>query len=145
MNESTKEMYMKMLNDDLPAYQINSEEICQKMNEQRDIGFTWLAERLSDRVCPSGTKCELPQELSMFTDAPLWGAIRHTVMFRDGGLCQICKGNGVEVHHIRPKQYGGTNDPRNLITLCHECHVAVHHMLDGMMDRLFGYVIGEGE
>ena len=42
-------------------------------------------------------------------------------------LCEQCKSEGKltaaeEVHHILPLANGGTNDERNLMTLCKSCH-----------------------
>lgn len=42
---------------------------------------------------------------------------------RDNFICQKCgEVNCLEVHHILPLVYGGSNDPTNLITLCKNCH-----------------------
>ena len=55
--------------------------------------------------------------------------VRQYVLFRDGYKCQCCgrHGNGVKlhVHHIESRQTGG-NAPDNLITLCEDCHKALH-------------------
>ena len=47
--------------------------------------------------------------------------------------CQYCGRSGriIEVHHIEPKQMGGTwrkevHSPDNAITLCRECHDRAH-------------------
>ncbi len=52
---------------------------------------------------------------------------------RDNYTCQICgakttknKKVELEVHHIRPKSMGGTDDETNLVTLCKSCHDKVH-------------------
>ena len=47
---------------------------------------------------------------------------------RDGYKCQCCgkKNCRLEVHHIKFRSNGGTNDEDNLITLCKECHDGVH-------------------
>jgi len=42
-------------------------------------------------------------------------------------LCEQCEKNGritpaEEVHHIKPLSQGGTNDVRNLMSLCTPCH-----------------------
>lgn len=49
-------------------------------------------------------------------------------------VCATCgaKGN-IELHHIIPLALGGTNDYYNLIYLCHDCHMKLHHQL---YDRL---------
>lgn len=54
--------------------------------------------------------------------------VKAYVLDRDGYQCQKCKAKHtrLEVHHIVFKSKGGTNEPDNLITLCHECHEAVH-------------------
>ena len=52
---------------------------------------------------------------------------REKVLKRDGYTCQICGSReNLEAHHIIPKSRGGTNIVENGITLCKECHKAVH-------------------
>ncbi len=55
--------------------------------------------------------------------------IRKAVRKRDGWACQRCgksKGGAfyslVDIHHIKPRALGGTNELENLITLCKPCH-----------------------
>jgi hypothetical protein len=54
--------------------------------------------------------------------------IREYVLYRDGHICQHCKGKSgdkiLEVHHINSRQTGGDR-PDNLITLCGLCHEKV--------------------
>lgn len=53
---------------------------------------------------------------------------REAVLHRDNYTCQCCgkKHVRLEVHHITYRSKGGTDDERNLITLCKKCHDAVH-------------------
>ena len=52
---------------------------------------------------------------------------REKVLKRDGYTCQICGSKkNLEAHHIVPRSKGGTNLVENGITLCKECHRAVH-------------------
>ena len=53
---------------------------------------------------------------------------REAVLHRDNYTCQCCgkKNCRLEVHHIKFKSNGGTDDEENLITLCEECHNGVH-------------------
>ena len=55
--------------------------------------------------------------------------VREYVLFRDGHVCQACKGRSkdliLNVHHIESRKTGG-NAPGNLITLCEACHKAYH-------------------
>lgn len=57
---------------------------------------------------------------------------REAVLHRDSCTCQCCgkKHVRLEVHHIIFRSLGGTDDERNLITLCEKCHKAVH---DGIL------------
>ena len=53
---------------------------------------------------------------------------REAVLHRDKYACQCCgkKRTKLEVHHIVFRSQGGTDDEKNLITLCKECHDAIH-------------------
>jgi hypothetical protein len=57
---------------------------------------------------------------------------RLKVLQRDGYQCQICPATcespdtKLEVHHIRPRAEGGTNDLDNLVTLCDLCYAICH-------------------
>lgn len=53
---------------------------------------------------------------------------REAVLHRDNYTCQCCgkKNCRLEVHHIKFRSDGGTDDEENLITLCKECHDGVH-------------------
>lgn len=51
------------------------------------------------------------------------------ILYRDGYKCQNCGKTKckLEVHHIVFKSKGGSDEPENLITLCHDCHWKVHN------------------
>ncbi len=55
--------------------------------------------------------------------------VREFVLFRDGHICQCCKGKSkdkiLNVHHIESRKTGG-DAPNNLITLCETCHKGYH-------------------
>ena len=55
--------------------------------------------------------------------------VREYVLFRDGHICQCCKGKSkdkrLNVHHIESRRMGG-DDPNNMITLCETCHTNYH-------------------
>lgn len=52
-----------------------------------------------------------------------WKIVRRLVLERDRRRCRRC-GNRwrLSPHHVKPRDQGGSNDPRNLITLCDACH-----------------------
>lgn len=53
---------------------------------------------------------------------------RSAILHRDGYTCQCCgkKNCRLDVHHIKFRSNGGTDDEENLITLCEDCHKGVH-------------------
>ena len=53
---------------------------------------------------------------------------RKAVLHRDNYTCQYCgkKNCRLEVHHVKFRSNGGTDDEENLITLCADCHKGVH-------------------
>ena len=53
---------------------------------------------------------------------------RSAILHRDNYTCQCCgkKNCRLEVHHIKFRRDGGTDDEENLITLCEDCHKSVH-------------------
>ncbi|MDO5392547.1 MAG: RNA-guided endonuclease IscB [Eubacteriales bacterium] len=55
--------------------------------------------------------------------------VREYVLFRDGHVCQYCKGKSkdkiLNVHHLESRKTGG-DAPNNLITLCEACHKRYH-------------------
>ncbi len=49
---------------------------------------------------------------------------------KKSNVCATCGSKSeVELHHIIPLAAGGTNDYYNLISLCHNCHMNLHHKL----------------
>ena len=54
---------------------------------------------------------------------------REAILHRDNYTCQCCgkKHTRLEVHHIVFRSRGGTDDEKNLITLCEKCHKAIHN------------------
>ena len=54
---------------------------------------------------------------------------REAILHRDNYTCQCCgkKHTRLEVHHIVFRSRGGTDDEKNLITVCKECHGAIHN------------------
>ena len=70
----------------------------------------------------SGTEYQQGEQLDFWN-------IREYVLFRDGHMCQCCKGKSkdkiLNVHHIESRKIGG-DAPNNLITLCETCHRGYH-------------------
>lgn len=70
-----------------------------------------------------------------------WSHIRSIVLARDKHTCRECGQDSdrrtLDVHHLIPRSFGGTDDPANLVTLCDGCHAAYHPTLQvGLARRL---------
>ncbi len=53
--------------------------------------------------------------------------VKEYVRWRDEYRCRKCRSRThLEVHHIVQRKNGGSDCPDNLVTLCHDCHAALH-------------------
>jgi len=60
-------------------------------------------------------------------DAKAYRELCKAVLERDGWRCQHCGSiSGLEVHHIQRRSRQGKDSEENLISLCPECHRALH-------------------
>lgn len=96
-----------------------------------------------DPPLPHGTK-EGFEGIPENIQKNMWGIISEKVRARDKFTCQKCDKSEVhtvvvqdeayavqrphEVHHIIPRIRGGSNHPKNLITLCHDCHSGTYYL-----------------
>lgn len=62
--------------------------------------------------------------------------VRQEVLERDShDGCPCCincghpslNGKGLHLHHVKRRSQGGQHDPKNLVTLCFECHTDLHN------------------
>jgi len=55
-----------------------------------------------------------------------WSEIRQAVLERDGWRCRLCHKPGfLEVHHLKQRKNGGSDEMVNLVTLCDYCHAMI--------------------
>lgn len=70
-----------------------------------------------------------------------WQEARKVVLDRDNWKCvtcgESCRKDEVDVHHLIPRSFGGSDEPSNLITLCDGCHGAHHPNLQMALSRRF--------
>lgn len=45
---------------------------------------------------------------------------------QDWVACKVCNGTSVDLHHIKLKSAGGSDEVDNLIPLCRKCHDQAH-------------------
>lgn len=73
---------------------------------------------------------------------PGWKATRQAIRERDK-VCRVCgktpeqNGQALQVNHLIPFRFGGTNHPENLVALCDSCH----HRVDAMVTKALRQII----
>jgi hypothetical protein len=55
-------------------------------------------------------------------------SVRRKILIRDGHRCRVpgCRSTNIDVHHLVPREMGGSHDESNLVALCEGHHLAVH-------------------
>jgi hypothetical protein len=101
-----------------------------RMTVQTDAGERELGRADTERMRCDAAVCGRGGR-NTTTIAP---RVRREVLARDRHRCRA-PGCGrtrfLEVHHIVPRQRGGSNRPENLVTLCGACHRLWHERGDG--------------
>ena len=79
---------------------------------------------------PAATLRVLKAEIASERRQPIPAAMRRVVLARDKQQRVICKHkSSLHLHHYHPVAEGGVNVIGNLVTLCANCHTAVHQGL----------------
>ena len=103
-----------------------------RMTVQSDAGERELSKADSERMHCDAAVCE--QGGRNTTTIP--PHVRREVLARDKHQCQA-PGCGrtrfLEVHHVKPRNQGGSNESENLMTLCASCHRLWHERGSGSM------------
>jgi hypothetical protein len=64
----------------------------------------------------------------------------------DTEQCYFCpKRNGIEVHHIVPQRFNGTDTRENLVALCDRCHKKLEQLYDKRFYEKLGIADETGE
>lgn len=141
-NYNTEINNLKSENETLKIEAAKYKNMYDKLIKAKDI--ISILKILDDNDSPDITK----KKLSKLWDVlpyypPDWNIRKWIVKRRDCYTCQkcgkdlyYCKEGYGHVHHIKPLSIGGTNEIKNLIYLCSECHKKVHNeMFDFSFSR----------
>ena len=72
----------------------------------------------------------------------MWRRRRLEVLDRDNRTCVFCGKTGVNtVHHLVPREKGGSHETDNLGSVCHPCHNAVDKVIRIMTSKNPGFDI----
>ena len=100
-----------------PEKPIKDDELFAKL-----LDFFCEAEGLTEEDL---SKPSLPIEDRNHEEVP--AELRQQILHRDNHQCSCCRSHrNLHVHHVEHREHGGSNDPENLITLCHACHTSIH-------------------
>jgi hypothetical protein len=107
-----------------PPYQIAVTicERCERATEDAGGRVVEIGPDVVERACCDGE--HVPR-----TESDVPARIRREVLRRDHHRCSVpgCRASKwLEVHHIVPREAGGTHDPENLVVLCGAHHRAHH-------------------
>lgn len=118
----------------------------------REGGNALIEVDTAKRMFPSSVEPQLwsklpdlkftPKPAAAFNRAPT-PKVRNSVLKRDQYRCVMCGQRPADdvnvqlhVHHIIPWEDGGLSEKKNLITLCHTCHVGLHPHFDPELFKL---------
>ena len=120
-----------------PPVQVHIHENEGRMTVQTEGGERELSQAEVERIHCDSAVCQKGGR-NTTTIPP---RVRRQVLARDQHRC-LAPGCGrtrfLEVHHITPRNQGGSNRPENLITLCGSCHRLVHEKKIGNMVEVAG-------
>ena len=121
----------KALEDNLEVYMTKNPELNARRQKEKEQIIEWTVSQIQQGWLPEGSRTELPQ---MTWHSDYWKGVRAAVLAYYGGRCAVCGREAAEVHHIRPREFKGKNQPRNLMPLCRDCHDEIHRRLDRAME-----------
>ena len=71
------------------------------------------------------------EDRDAFYQSRTWHAIRENARRRDIYKCRICESkNAVDGHHLTYENWGGNEKPKDILSLCRECHGKVHEKIE---------------
>lgn len=78
--------------------------------------------------------------MSLRLSAEEYAALRKQILDRDGWKCRSCRSrNALHVHHVVFRSQQGDDAEENLVTLCNQCHDAVHRSDLRIEAEYFGF------
>jgi 5-methylcytosine-specific restriction endonuclease McrA len=70
---------------------------------------------------------QLQKQVPMRLGSRAYEELRREVLRRDSWRCQFCGSRqNLDLHHQRFRSHSGEDMQHNLITLCANCHAAIH-------------------
>lgn len=85
---------------------------------------------------PPARRAPTAQEREEFYRSRKWDKIRENARRRDFYMCRICERNrAVDGHHLTYERWGGEEEPRDILSLCQDCHGKIHEKKEDPNDE----------
>ena len=85
---------------------------------------------------PHTRRAPTAQEREEFYQSRTWHAIRENARRRDFYMCRICEKNrAVDGHHLTYARWGREEEPRDILSLCRDCHGKIHEKKEDLNDE----------
>lgn len=80
---------------------------------------------------PPARRAPSPREREEFYQSRTWYKIRENARRRDFFICRICENkNALDGHHLTYERWGGGEEPRDILSLCRDCHDKIHEKIE---------------
>lgn len=111
-----------------------------KWDEDRVLDYFWLmASERGDRLDLlkqlGAVQLERPSEWDAASVRQAIAGVRITLTADSGCFTCLSQERRIHWHHVIWVTHGGSNNPRNLVPLCHRCHRELHPWLDEPTSR----------
>lgn len=76
------------------------------------------------------------KEREEFYQSRTWYDIKENARKRDFYMCRICENNSaLDGHHLTYERWGGQEQPRDILSLCRDCHNKIHEKKEDLNDE----------
>ena len=95
-------------------------------NKGKPLTPEWIV-KICHKYAPATAKRQTAQPKNKKQRDSLYKARQRGEIVRQETCATCGSRDSIELHHIIPIAAGGTNDYFNMISLCHDCHMKLHH------------------
>lgn len=83
----------------------------------------------------------MKKTINQYYSSTAWAKIKTDLFFLRGKRCEVCGSyKQIQVHHLTYENFGGNEEPNDLVILCSDCHQKEHGLkrLDARDRRRIG-------
>lgn len=114
-----------------PALRKAGEDWLQRLEAAREEAQTAYKQDVRDKISHGEISVQDNSKFGSYYESDQWKRTRLRILQRDDHRCQCCGAEAECVHHIVYDRLGAEND-LDLISLCNQCHDAIHREQRGL-------------